>query len=443
MISAYKSCDPASTTDASSQRIIFSKQGTAPYKVEIMDSYHRSTQAIVAPALSFLCLTLCIPPLIWHASHRNWGASFLVAYAMYGDLINALNALIWPTDDIDSWWDGVVFCDIQVKLSIAIQAGMPGALLCIFRSLALVMDVNNSALIPSRGERLRNKAVDVVFCIGFPVLSMVAHFCIQGTRYYIFAVAGCNPGTDESWPSYVFLMCAPILCMAAAGYCILIIVRLIRYTSEFSAILGASQSNITKQRFIRLFGLSSLMIIVILPLQIYIFYTNAIGLLPLHPYSWRATHGPSLSQIIKVPTNGELKFDRWISPAFSVLIFIFFGLGQDAAKMYSNFFNLVGLKRFSVSFLSRKSTPVSSSSSDENNKGGHWSNSLPSKSYSWLGLRQASKETNVTTLGSSHADTLMLGGFDGLYKGTSIEIEPPARECVLDSRIHPNNDCNV
>jgi pheromone a factor receptor len=131
------------------------------------------------------------------------------------------------------------------------------------------------------------------------------------------------------------------------------------------------------------------MILIILPLQIYIFYTNVQVLLPAHPYSWKATHGPSLSQITKVPTNGKLKFDRWISPAFSVLIFIFFGLGQDAASMYNNFFNVVGLKGFSVSFSSWKSTSVSSSSSGDNNKGDHWYDPLRSKNFSWLGSRRA------------------------------------------------------
>ncbi|RAO70778.1 uncharacterized protein BHQ10_006790 [Talaromyces amestolkiae] len=354
-----------------------------------MESYHRSAQAILAPALSLLSLVLCIPPMIWHASNRNWGAAFLVVYVMYGDLVNIPNALIWPTDDVNSWWDGAVYCDIQVKLSLATEVGMPGALLCIFRSLALVMDVNKSALIPTRGERLRNKAIDVFFCIGLPVLAMAVHFIVQGTRYYIFAVAGCNPTMDESWPSYVFLAWPLIICMAAAGYCILIIVRLIKYTSEFSAILGASRSNLTKQRFIRLFGLSLLMILFILPLQVYIFYTNIQTLSPAHPYSWKATHGLNLSHITKVPTNGRLKFDRWLSPAFSVLIFIFFGLGQDAANMYNNFFNVVGLKGFSMSFSSWKSTSVSSSSSGENNKGNNWYDSLRSKSSCWLGSRRA------------------------------------------------------
>lgn len=171
-------------------------------------------------------------------------------------------------------------------------------------------------------------------------------------------------------------------------FIVLIIVRLIKYTSEFSTILGASRNSLTKQRFIRLFGLSSLMILIILPLQIYVYYTNIQVLLPAHPYSWKATHGPSLSQITKVPTNGRLKFDRWLPPAFSVLIFGFFGLGQDAANMYNNFFNAVGLKRYSGSFSSRKSTSGSPSSPSEN-KGDHWYDSLRSKSSSWLGSRRA------------------------------------------------------
>lgn len=189
--------------------------------------------------------------------------------------------------------------------------------------------------------------------------------------------------------SYYLQYCFLILERANRALTVLIIVRLIKYTSEFSAILGASRSNLTKQRFIRLFGLSLLMILFILPLQVYIFYTNIQTLSPAHPYSWKATHGLNLSHITKVPTNGRLKFDRWLSPAFSVLIFIFFGLGQDAANMYNNFFNVVGLKGFSMSFSSWKSTSVSSSSSGENNKGNNWYDSLRSKSSCWLGSRRA------------------------------------------------------
>lgn len=188
-------------------------------EVNTMDSYTRTTDAILAPVLAFLCLMLCIPPMIWHASNRNWGASFLVAFAMYEDATVFINALIWSTTDFDSWWDGAVYCDIQVKLNIASQVGLPGALVCIFRSLALVMDVNKSALVPSRGERMRNRIVNVMFCIGLPILAMLGHFCFQQDRYYIIAVGGCNPTMDESWPTVVFLTTIVIICLVAAIYC--------------------------------------------------------------------------------------------------------------------------------------------------------------------------------------------------------------------------------
>lgn len=180
----------------------------------------RSTQAILAPALSILAVILCIPPILWHLSNRNWGASFLVAFVIYDDLVNVLNALIWPMDNVDSWWNGSVFCDIQVKFTVASQVGMPGALLCIFRSLAMVMDVDNTALVPSRAQRLRNKAVEVFFCIGLPVLAMATHFVVQGARYFILAVTGCNASYDESWPTIALsLAWPPAICVAATCYC--------------------------------------------------------------------------------------------------------------------------------------------------------------------------------------------------------------------------------
>lgn len=167
------------------------------------------------------------------------------------------------------------------------------------------------------------------------------------------------------------------------NHIVLIILRLKRYRSEISSILGASRSDLTTQRFMRLFGLSSLMILIILPLQTYVFYTNIRNLLPLHPYSWKALHGSNFSSILKVQTDGNLKFDRWIPVALSFLIFGFFGLGQDAANMYHSFFNAVGLKSLSTSFSSQGAT------SPHGGKSGSWYGTLRSRSNSWLGMKRA------------------------------------------------------
>jgi pheromone a factor receptor len=161
---------------------------------------------------------------------------------------------------------------------------------------------------------------------------------------------------------------------------VLIIIRLVKYKSEFSAILGASRNKLTNQRFTRLFGLSVLMILIILPLQTFIFYDNVRNILPLHPYDWKVLRA-ELGIIIKVQTNGNLKYDRWIPCALSGLIFAFFGLGQDAANMYRSFLNTIGLKNLSTSFSSCGTTSY-------DGKSDSWYDSLRSKSGSWLRMRQ-------------------------------------------------------
>jgi pheromone a factor receptor len=185
-----------------------------------VDTSYVSAQGITAPILSFLALLLCVPPLTWHSSNRNLAASFLTVFVIMSDLFNIINAMIWPTDDVNSWWDGSVLCDIQVKLNIGIQVGMPGALVCIFRSLALVMDTENTILVPSKAQRRRELAIELFFCVGIPVLAMVAHFIVQPNRYYIFAISGCNVSYDDSWLSILLsITWPPVICLIAAIYC--------------------------------------------------------------------------------------------------------------------------------------------------------------------------------------------------------------------------------
>lgn len=182
--------------------------------------FYASAQSIAAPILSFLALLLCLPPLVWHCSNRNLAASFMTAFVIICDLFNIMNAVIWPTDDVNSWWDGSVLCDIQVKMNIGIQVGMPGALVCIFRSLALVMDTENTVLVPSKAQRIRAVAVELFFCAVLPVLAMVGHFIVQPNRYFIFAIAGCNVSYDDSWLAILLsITWPPVICLIAAFYC--------------------------------------------------------------------------------------------------------------------------------------------------------------------------------------------------------------------------------
>lgn len=105
-----------------------------------------------------------------------------------------------------------------------------------------------------------------------------------------------------------------------------------KYRRDFSEVLSSSNSNMTKSRFLRLFLLAMTLIAIMLPTQSYVLYRNCV--VPLIPYSWDLVHGPGWNQIFLVPAGGVVLFDRWAQIALGFAVFPFFGLGQDAQKLY-------------------------------------------------------------------------------------------------------------
>ncbi|KAI4199122.1 MAG: hypothetical protein LQ350_004812 [Teloschistes chrysophthalmus] len=112
---------------------------------------------------------------------------------------------------------------------------------------------------------------------------------------------------------------------------VVVLVRMRKYRRDFSSVISASNSNLTESRFQRLFFLSSALVLVYLPIQLYILYRNAS--VPLLPYSWELIHGKNWSDIILAPSHGEVRFDRWIMIVLGIFVFVFFGTGNDATKM--------------------------------------------------------------------------------------------------------------
>lgn len=99
-----------------------------------------------------------------------------------------------------------------------------------------------------------------------------------------------------------------------------------------------------KSGFLRLFFLAFSMLIAIMPVEAYLVWYNVSLSLPWHRYSWNRLHGPGSNwgQIQKVATYGVVFFDRWNSVAAGFMIFIFFGFGRDATKMYHLLFWYLG-----------------------------------------------------------------------------------------------------
>jgi len=175
--------------------------------------------AVAVPVLAFISICLDIPPIAWHIKNRNLAATSLLFWIILSNVFNFVNAIIWPTDDLMSWWHGLVYCDIQVKFMLAATLGITGSLACIMRNLAVVLNTNRTVLTPSKGQRRTRLVMDILLCFGGPIYLMVIHYVVQPNRYYIFAITGCTPSFDRSWPSMVLVFIwPPIMCLLDVYY---------------------------------------------------------------------------------------------------------------------------------------------------------------------------------------------------------------------------------
>lgn len=316
----------------------------------------RSPSATLLPILAIIAGFVCLPILVMHIKSHNLAASVLVFWIVLENVFNFINPLIWPTADESSWWLGYGLCDVEVKLELAASLAYIGAVVCIYRRLARVLDTSRIVLVASPAQRWRHIALEIVLCFGLPIYIMVAHYIVQPSRYYLVPVEGCLPSFSNCWPSIVLVYIWPVvLWIVAAIYCTMIAHRLVKCRREFSDILSASQSQLNKSRFIRLFALATTLSLIFLPLAVDLFVGN------IHisvenerfggiSFSWETIHRPGWTDDIALVRSddtayGTVNFDHWLQVTTGYVVFLSFGFGQDALLMYRDLWTKLGSLR--------------------------------------------------------------------------------------------------
>jgi pheromone a factor receptor len=175
--------------------------------------------AYIVAVLSLLSLVIATPPLIWHARNLNVAAASLILWIIILNFFDFINVLLWPSDDISTWFSGRILCDIEVKLFIGSRTGQLGALISILRSLAKVLDTENVRAVTVGKEEKRKKATeDIILAWGIPAVLMLCHYVVQPARYAIFAIDGCSAIVDNSWPAIPLVEIWPVIFVLIEGY---------------------------------------------------------------------------------------------------------------------------------------------------------------------------------------------------------------------------------
>lgn len=196
------------------------RTNSAALEMDAVQEYPRSMDAILLPILACLSLVLAVPPFAWHLKNRNVAACSLIFWVTLANVFVFINAMLWPTDDVQNWWNGVGLCDVEVKLTWAFSVGACGSLACIMRNLAGVLNVDRGAVMSTQAQRRRQALVDLVWCYACPIYIMAVDYVVQAGRYYIFTIAGCTPAVDNSWATvFLIFIWAPIFSVVGSYYC--------------------------------------------------------------------------------------------------------------------------------------------------------------------------------------------------------------------------------
>ncbi|KDQ54680.1 hypothetical protein JAAARDRAFT_135526 [Jaapia argillacea MUCL 33604] len=297
----------------------------------------------VYSAFSFIGFILVLVPFYWQFEVWNIGACCYMAWTALQCLNLFINSVVWNHNAIN--W-APLWCDISIRIILAVNVAIPAASLCINRRLFYI--ANAKGVLTDKAEKRRAMIVDLCICVGIPILQVILANIVQGHRYDIFEDIGCFPFIYLTPPSFPLVYAWPlVISLVSAGYCVATIRSFVRLQINLNKILGKNTS-LSRSRYYRLMALASMELLFGLPLSSYALYLNSIS--RVEPYvSWAWTHY-DYDRFYQVPSFVwksnhrmvvSLEMSRWAPVACALLFFAFFGLAGEALKNYQDGFNFV------------------------------------------------------------------------------------------------------
>jgi pheromone a factor receptor len=122
--------------------------------------------------------------------------------------------------------------------------------------------------------------------------------------------------------------------------------------------------NTTKSRFIRLFLICLVLILIIVPYSVYPFYYFCSQMASLEwDYEWEKLYGQRKNIILKFPSNGQVHINKWGQVILGYVVFFVFGTGTDAYNTYRKMLLVLGLGKIFPALYVMRETGTSTPSS--------------------------------------------------------------------------------
>jgi pheromone a factor receptor len=157
--------------------------------------------------LGILANICCWVPmrLLW--KNVEFSAAVYCVTIMTLNFYYVVNALIWQDDNVQDWFAGYGWCDIQIYTVFAIQTLYTACMFAIMRNVATKVGMMRATSLTS-SERRRRTLIEALIIFPFPLLQVLMTYFVLGQRYNVSTLIGCTNMYYRTW-SYLVVYHIP------------------------------------------------------------------------------------------------------------------------------------------------------------------------------------------------------------------------------------------
>lgn len=160
--------------------------------------FFRVALGIIAIFISFVPARL----LWWNG---EFAGTVFCLNIIISNFFYVLNALIWHDNNVETWWAGYGWCDLQVYIVFALQTSYNICLFEIMRGLASKVSAQQLGALTA-AEKRRQHLISALIIFILPLLQVVLTYFILMRRYNVSTLAGCTAVYDPNWIFLLFFV---------------------------------------------------------------------------------------------------------------------------------------------------------------------------------------------------------------------------------------------
>jgi len=193
--------------------------------------------------------------------------------------------------------------------------------------------------------------LELVICIGTPLIIAGLYYIVQGARYEILEEFGCTNAVNTSGVSILVIEAWTIFfpMVSIIFYAPYIIYSFYRRRKEMKEYFDSSDEGLSQSHIYRMLALGCFDTVITLPVTIVVLVVSILHAKPFEFYQgWTYTHsnwGPAL-----IPKNAwstdkwavfTVHWGEWLMPFIALVFFTLFGLTQAAKEGYRRLFRFL------------------------------------------------------------------------------------------------------